>query len=203
MSARAPVLLLALTAAVSMSACNNSTMTRGPMAPGSAMTGTMPGSPQGPMPGAGMSGMPLASEFDFLTNMIPHHEEAVAAARVLQAGTRRQEMRDFAAAIIRTQSNEIAQMRAWLAEWYPGRDTRVTYRPMMRDLSGLSGDAMDRAFLDDMIRHHMMAVMMSQQVLVHGLAQHQALVPFAAEIRDTQTAEIQTMWSWLRQWFGV
>lgn len=203
MFSRATVLLLTIAAAVSVSACDDSMMMRGPMAPGSGITGTMPGDPQGPMAGIGMNGMPVTNEFDFLTNMIPHHEEAVAAGRVLQAGTPRQEMRDFAAAVIRTQSNEIAQMRAWLAEWYPGRDIRVAYRPMMRDLSGLSGDALDRAFLDDMIPHHMMAVMMSQQVLIRGLARHQAVVPFAAEIRDTQTAEIRTMWSWLRQWFGV
>ena len=195
MSARAIVLLLTIAAGVSASACDDSNMMRGPMAPGSSMTGMMGG--------AGMNGMPVAGEFDFLANMIPHHEEAIDSARVLQARTGRQEMRDFAAAIIRTQSNEVTQMRAWLAEWYPGRDARVSYRPMMRDLSALTGDALDRAFLDDMIPHHMMAVMMAQQVLLRDLSQHRELVPFAAGIRDTQTAEIRTMWSWLREWFGV
>ena len=42
----------------------------------------------------------------------------------------------------------------------------------MRDLSGLSGDALDEAFLIDMIPHHMVAVMMSQRLLMHGDAEH-------------------------------
>jgi len=191
--------LFLVLAALAASGCNDSPM-RGPMAPGQMM----PGGPgmTGPM-GGGMTGMFVASEFDYLVNMIPHHEEAIATARLLQAGTERREMRDFAATIIRTQSAEVAQMQAWLDEWYPGRNTSVAYRPMMRNLTGLTGSALDRVFLEDMIPHHMMAVMMSQQLLVRGLADHQAVVPFATGIRDTQQAEIRMMRQWLWQWFGV
>ncbi len=67
--------------------------------------------------------------------MIPHHEEAIATARILQRGTGRQEMRTFAASIVETQSAEVEQMKAWLAAWYPRRDTRVVYQPMMRNLA--------------------------------------------------------------------
>ena len=63
-------------------------------------------------------------------------------------------------------------MERWLADWYPGRSTDVKYRPMMRDLTGVSGERLDRVFLQDMIRHHMAAVMMSQQLLARGLAEH-------------------------------
>jgi uncharacterized protein (DUF305 family) len=147
--------------------------------------------------------MMVASEFDYLSQMIPHHEEAIVAATQLQAGTARREMRDFAATVIATQSAEVAQMKAWLAAWYPGRDTRVAYRPMMRDLTELRGDAIDRTFLEDMIPHHMMAVMMSQQLIARALAVHPEVNPFAATIRDTQQAEIRTMSLWLREWFGT
>lgn len=153
----------------------------------------------GPMTGMGRM---VASELDYLTQMIPHHEEAIAAAKVLRQGTERQEMRDFAASIVATQTAEVVQMKAWLATWYPGRDTDVAYEPMMRDLRGLSGDALDRAFLRDMIPHHMMAVMMSQHLVRGDLAAHDAVVPFAENIRDAQHAEIRTMASWLSGWFG-
>jgi uncharacterized protein (DUF305 family) len=108
-----------------------------------------------------------------------------------------------AAAIVETQTAEVRQMAGWLADWYPGRDTTVDYEPMMRNLDGLSGDALDRAFLEDMIPHHMMAVMMSQQLLRRGLAEHAAVVPFARSIRDTQHEEIGTMSTWLADWFGA
>jgi uncharacterized protein (DUF305 family) len=151
---------------------------------------------------AGMADMQVTDEFGYLTMMIPHHEEAIASARVLQAGTDRPGMRAFAQSIVYTQSREVNQMRAWLATWYPGRDTTVDYTPMMRDLTGLRGDALDRAFLQDMIPHHMAAVMMSQQLLTRNLAAHPELEPFARNIRDTQRAEIVQMHGWLADWFG-
>lgn len=79
--------------------------------------------------------MAVASEFDYLTEMIPHHDEAIATARILERNTERQEMRSFAASIIDTQSAEVRQMKEWLVAWYPDRDTRVSYQPMMRDLN--------------------------------------------------------------------
>jgi uncharacterized protein (DUF305 family) len=145
--------------------------------------------------------MQLSSEFEFLAQMIPHHEEAIASARLLRDGTERTEMRRFAESIITTQSAEVDQMKRWLGTWYAGRDTSVTYQPMMRDLQGVRGDALDRAFLEDMIRHHMMAVMMSQQLLGRNLAQHVDVLPFAESIRDNQSAEIRTMQRWLSDWF--
>ena len=176
--------------------------------PGGMMGGPggMMGGPGGMMggPGGMMGGMArVESEFDFLTQMIPHHEEAVASARVLLAGTERPAMKAFAERIIQTQSAEVVQMQEWLAAWYPGRDTTVDHRPMMRDLAGLTGDELDRAFLEDMIRHHMMAVMMSQQLVAGSLAEHPQVVSFARSIRDGQRAEIGQMAGWLRDWFGA
>jgi len=190
----------ALLTIVAAGACSDGpSMSNNPMGP-SAVAGRAGSSGIGAMAGMGMA---VASEFDYLTRMIPHHDEAIATASVLQRGTNRQEMRAFAASIIETQTAEVNQMKAWLATWYPGRDTSVTYEPMMRDLAGLGGDALDQAFLDDMIPHHMMAVMMSQQLLMANLARHGEVVPFAGHIRDVQHREIQTMAAWLRGWFGA
>ena len=166
--------------------------------PGAGQSGAMGG-----MGGMAGMGMEVESEFDYLTQMIPHHEEAIAAAKVLQARTERPELRRFAAAIIETQTTEVKQIEQWLAAWYPGRDTSIDYEPMMRDLTGLSGDALDRAFLEDMIPHHMMAVMMSQRLLAADLAEHHQVVHFAENIRDTQRREIRTMARWLRDWYGT
>jgi uncharacterized protein (DUF305 family) len=155
------------------------------------------------MTGMGMSEMAVEDEFGYLAMMIPHHEEAIRNGRILLAGTDRPQMRAFATSIIETQTREVDQMRTWLATWYPGRDIAVDYTPMMHDLSGLRGDALDRAFLADMIPHHMGAVMMSQQLLSQGLAEHAELEPFARTVRDAQHAEIVQMRAWLADWFGA
>jgi uncharacterized protein (DUF305 family) len=149
-----------------------------------------------------MNGSAVDSEFAYLTEMVAHHEEAVAAAQELQRSNRPQ-MRTFGASIVTTQSAQIDQMNAWLARWYPGRSTDVDYQPMMRDLSRLSGDELDQAFLEDMIGHHMVAVMMSQQLLVSGLADHAAVSSLAESIRDEQHAEIIQMQRWLADWFDT
>lgn len=191
---------VALSAFALASCGEGSSMRQNPNGP-SSMTGPMSPMGAGGMGGAGMP-VSVASELDYLAGMIPHHEEAIAAARILQRDTERQEMRAFAAAIIETQSAEVDQMKSWLAAWYPGRDIRVVYQPMMRDLVGLTGNALDRAFLNDMIPHHMVAVMMSQQFVMRNLGEHADVIPFAKNIRDTQHAEIQMMSGWLRAWFG-
>jgi uncharacterized protein (DUF305 family) len=166
-------------------------------------------SPGRPGPGwmmsDGMLGMMrptwVGDEYAYLAEMVAHHEEAVAAAQQLQRSPRAQ-MREFGAAIIASQSAQIDQMQRWLAAFYPSRSGRVHYVPMMPDLTGLSGDRLDRAFLQDMVNHHMGAVMMSQQLLMRGAADHEQVRALAEAIRDEQHAEIIQMQQWLRQWFG-
>jgi uncharacterized protein (DUF305 family) len=147
--------------------------------------------------------MQANNEFEFLSLMIPHHEEAIATAQRVLESSDRPEMQEFAQDIIDMQTAEIEQMEAWLGEWYPGQDTNFTYAPMMRDLSKLEGDALDQSFLEDMIMHHMGAVMMSQRLVDLGLVEHQAVQPFAQNIADTQRQEIWQMQAWLQDWYGV
>ena len=61
-----------------------------------------------------------AADFDrvFIRQMIPHHEMAVMMARMLTAGTARDEMKQLAGDIITSQSQEIGMMRGWLLAWY-------------------------------------------------------------------------------------
>ncbi len=59
-------------------------------------------------------------EFDqaFLTEMIVHHEGAVAMAELALQNANRQEIKDLSQAIISAQKTEITQMNSWLSEWY-------------------------------------------------------------------------------------
>jgi uncharacterized protein (DUF305 family) len=150
---------------------------------------------------SGMMHESIESEHDYLVHMIAHHEEAVSSANILKANTQREEMKKFADDIIKTQSAEIEQMKIWLNTWYPNEDHAIDYQPMMRDLTNLQGDALDQAFLQDMIFHHMDAVMMSQQLITSGFDKHSEIIPFAETIRNTQRDEIHMMRNWLVEWF--
>ena len=142
----------------------------------------------------------IDSEYEYMSSMIPHHEEAVASARILLDRTDRAEMREFAQSIIDVQTREIQQMEEWLTRWYPDRPVRSDYQPMMGDYRGLSGNELDVAFLQDMIPHHMAAVMMSQQLLAGRLAEHDEVAGLARDIRDAQMREIRQMSNWLEDY---
>ncbi|MET9250630.1 DUF305 domain-containing protein [Nonomuraea sp. NPDC003709] len=145
--------------------------------------------------------MNVTDEAGYLARMVAHDQEAVTAARQLRRSDRPQ-MRALGASIIARRSADIATMRAWLDKWYPGRSGTVTgYQPMIRDLSELSGDALDNAFLLDMIPHHMAAVSMSQQLLMSGRATHTETTGFAVRMRDTRHAEMFQMQRYLAHWF--
>ncbi|MBA3263470.1 MAG: DUF305 domain-containing protein [Thermoleophilaceae bacterium] len=61
--------------------------------------------------------------------------------------------------------------------------------------------AYDRAFLTDMIGHHTMAVDMAE--MAREKATHPELKKAAEDIIRTQSAEIDRMRRWLRDWYGV
>lgn len=151
----------------------------------------------------GMMPGPVSGEFQFLSRMIPHHEEAITTAKIVADRTTRVELRVFARRIVTTQTAEVTQMRSWLAQWYADQNPVVTYRPMMRDLTRLTGDTLDRVFLEDMIPHHRMAVMMSQRLLMTNQNVHREVATLARTIRTVQTNEIRTMSRWLEAWFGT
>ncbi|TVR90619.1 MAG: DUF305 domain-containing protein [Trueperaceae bacterium] len=143
-------------------------------------------------------------EASFLVHMIPHHEEAVTSAQALLAVTERPELRALADDIIRTQTEEIAAMEAWLDAWHPDATRDVEYVPMMRDLGpDAAAEAVERAFLEDMIAHHMMAVHEAQTLLMGGLAEHAEVEALARSIVAEQMAEMHQMRAWLADWFGV
>ena len=142
--------------------------------------------------------MMVTSERAFIEGMIPHHQEAIDTAKeVLERGGTTAEMRALAGEIIVAQEAEIAEMKRWYEDWYgTSYEDAGEYNPMMRDLSKLSGRELDRTFLEDMVMHHMGAIMMARSVQPY--IEHQEITDLTKAVIETQSSEIRQMQNMLQ-----
>ncbi len=151
-------------------------------------------SDMGMMGGMDHSMMMVKSEREFLEGMLPHHQEAVDTAKeVIARGGSTPEIKKLAEDIVVAQEKEIAMMKEWYQSWYGEvyvADPQA-YEPMMRDLSTLNGAALDTVFLEDMVMHHIGAVMMAQSVQPY--IEHKEITDLSKTIIDTQSVEIKQM----------
>ena len=161
--------------------------------PDGSLMGNTP-TKMGTMNGMDHSAMMVKSEEEFLKGMIPHHQEAVDTAKeVIARGGSTPEIKKLAQDIVVAQEKEITLMKGWYQSWYNKAYVAEpqNYKPMMRDLSKLSGVALDKIFLEDMVMHHMGAVMMAQSVQPY--IEHREMSDLTKAIVETQTVEIQLM----------
>lgn len=152
----------------------------------------------------------------FIEQMIPHHEDAITMSKIALTKAQRPEVRELAQNIIDSQSKEIDQMKTWYKEWYgrelPEGEEIMKQHGMMgnegmhmgmmgdeTDVSALeNSEDFDRAFVEHMIPHHQMAVMMAS-MLKNGTDRDE-MKKLADDIITAQTNEIDQMREWLRNW---
>ena len=150
----------------------------------------------------------VTSEFDFISLMIPHHQEAVDTSREINKNTTNEKLKKLTQDIVDAQNKEIAMMQWWLATWYSGQTyTGMPYMPMMRDTSSISAiSTIEQMRLEDMIVHHQWAIDMAVKLLqimdaqdptirvtAEWWAYRQSLREFANAIITTQGQEIEQM----------
>jgi len=146
--------------------------------------------------------------------MIPHHEGAVAMAKLALEKSKRPEIKTLATAIIGDQTKEIGDMTGWYKSWFGNNVRKVSGGMMDGGMMSRSGMHMggqedmaslenatdfDKAFLEAMIPHHQLALMMVQ-MLEAGTSQPEML-QLAKNITVSQSREIQQMQAWYTQWY--
>ncbi|HEX2034228.1 MAG TPA: DUF305 domain-containing protein [Chloroflexota bacterium] len=163
----------------------------------------------------------------FIDMMVPHHEGAVEMARIAQQRAERMELKQLAEAIIRTQSEEIRQLKAWRRAWYGSEQTPPMSRmPMVPGMAGMAGhgaghggtavdtmdmaadverlrrapEPFDRAFIEAMIPHHESAIEAARAAGTR--AQRQEIKDLAQTIIRDQEREIAELRQWRQSWFG-
>jgi uncharacterized protein (DUF305 family) len=153
----------------------------------------------------------------FIVMMIPHHDGAIAMAELALTRAQRPQIRALAQQIKTSQTAENAQMRRWYRQWYGadvptwtaggmgmgmGIGTRMGMPGMTTSLDMLRmAPDFDRAFIEQMIPHHRMGVMMASHAQWN--TQHPELRQLEAAMVRVQSQEIEQMARWYRQWYGV
>lgn len=146
-----------------------------------------------------MQHVDISSEEEFIKHMIPHHQEAVDTASRVSSITQNVELKLLTDAIVVAQQNEIIMMQSRLQDSYSSGTLQVIYEPMMRDLSTINAiTTIERMWLEDMIQHHMGAVMMAQQVL--ALDPSPEVAEFARNVIVAQSEEIDLMQQFLQNY---
>ena len=144
----------------------------------------------------------------FMQDMIPHHQQAVEMAAMVEDRTNRRELVDVAGRITVSQRDEMDFMRQWLRERGERVPGRTDYSGMhtdhkmagmatprqMDELAEAQGTDFDRMFLQLMITHHEGAVTMVAELLEQpGAAYDPALFEFTTDVTNDQSAEIERM----------
>lgn len=77
-------------------------------------------------------------------------------------------------------------------------DMDMSMNSMTESLKGKTGDAFDKAFINDMIVHHQGAIDMAN--LAKQNAKHDEIKKLSEDIITAQTKEIEQMRSWQKEW---
>ncbi|OGI91929.1 hypothetical protein A2933_01600 [Candidatus Nomurabacteria bacterium RIFCSPLOWO2_01_FULL_46_18] len=150
----------------------------------------------------------------FIEQMIPHHEGAVAMAELALEKSKRPEIKTLANAIIVGQSSEIEDMTVWYKNWF-GKDVPKGNTAMMgggmmlgngmhmggqEDMNSLeTATDFDKAFIEAMIPHHQLAIMMAQ--MLKSGTDRSEMLSLANNIIESQSKEIEEMQNWYQSWY--
>lgn len=150
----------------------------------------------------------------FIEQMIPHHDGAVEMAKLALERSKRPEIKTLATAIIEDQTKEINDMTVWYKSWF-GKDVPKVSAGMMgggmmsqsgmhmggqEDMTALENATdFDKAFLEAMIPHHQMALMMVQ--MLKAGSNRPEMLQLAENITASQSKEILEMQGWYAKWY--
>ncbi len=143
------------------------------------------------------------TDMTFVTEMIPHHERGVDAADLALTRAKHAEIKRSARELLQFQSTELANMR--VVRDVLGKagvkvgDLGVPATSLdLRELRNATD--FDRAYIDQMIPHHELAIRMARPEHEQGI--HADLRRTATDVSDLARFQIRQMKRWRRAWYG-
>jgi uncharacterized protein (DUF305 family) len=146
------------------------------------------------------------SDKAFIDAMVPHHQGAIAMARVALKNAEHEEIKELSRNIISSQQAEIEELKAIKKEEFgtsnvPMEMSQEQMRSMgMMDPQQLANkEPFDKAFIDAMIPHHQSAIEMAQ--VAYEKSRIPEIKELAKNIVSAQQREIEQMKEWRKEWY--
>ncbi len=161
----------------------------------------------------------VEASFDqlYIDMMVPHHEAVIALAQVALPNLTDPALIAIAENVITMQANENVRLRDWREAWFGDPmpmmddatmtqmmeampvgsmdDMMVQMDPMAQVMAFCAAGDPDRAFAEQVLAHHQMAVDASEIAIEQ--AEHPELVTFAEQVIVDQQAEIEVLTAFL------
>ena len=150
------------------------------------------------------------ADITFLQDMIPHHQQAIEIAKLVDGRTQRPELVELATSITASHSAEIRTMQGFLTRWnrpapaVEGAGHDESQAPGMLGegqldwLQTLEGTQFDLGFVTMMRTHHGGAVEMAEVELHSGSSAE--VKTLARRMIAAQQAEIRQLHGWKDAW---
>ncbi len=148
----------------------------------------------------------------FMQGMIGHHAQAVEMVALINDRTASVDMKRLGLRIQVSQDDEMNMMRSWLkvrGETIPGPHSHhepggfmpgMLTAEEMTKLADAKGQDFDRLFLQGMIKHHIGAITMVEELFkTPGAGQDGEIFAFASDVDADQRMEIDRMGAMLRE----
>lgn len=151
----------------------------------------------------------------FIEQMIPHHDDAITMANIALSKAEKKEIKDLSQNIIKAQTDENNKMKLWYQDWFGasvpdafagtghGMGSGMMHGGMMGDTGDISSlevaKPFDKEFIEQMIPHHQMAIMMAQ--MLKNSTNRSEMKQLADDIIQAQTDEIDQMREWHKVWY--
>jgi uncharacterized protein (DUF305 family) len=148
----------------------------------------------------------------FMQGMIGHHAQAVEMVALINDHTESVDLKRLGLRIQVSQEDEMNMMRSWLearGEKVPGPHSHhepggfmpgMLTAEEMQQLANAKGKEFDRLFLQGMIKHHLGALTMVEELFkTPGAGQDGEIFAFASDVDADQRMEIERMGLMLRE----
>ncbi|MDQ3660357.1 MAG: DUF305 domain-containing protein [Actinomycetota bacterium] len=147
------------------------------------------------------------SDERFIDAMVPHHQGAIAMARVALKNAEHEEIIELSRNIISSQQAEIEELKGIKKEEFGTSNVPMEMNQeqmrsmgMMMDPQELANrEPFDKAFIDAMIPHHQSATAMAE--VAYEKSKNPRIKELAENIMSAQKREIEQMKQWRKDWY--